>query len=116
MLFPKPEKRKRLKTGPTKKACQICGYWGALTDHHIKSFASGGNNEPDNLITVCHHCHRKIHNGKISRAEVRAAKEMEAMKLECLFCDGKLIEIERDALGRKFVCLECGRTIIAREE
>ena len=39
-----------------------------------------------------------------------------AVKLECLFCDGKLIEIERDALGRQFICLECGRTVITREE
>ena len=38
------------------------------------------------------------------------------MKLECLFCDSKLIEIERDALGRQFMCLECGRTVITREE
>ena len=38
------------------------------------------------------------------------------MKLECLFCGSKLTEIERDALGRKFVCVECGRTVITREE
>ena len=77
MLFPKPEKIKRQKATPTKKFCQICGYSAALCDHHIKSRGSRGAEAWSNKITVCHICHVRIHNGKISRAEVRKAKERE---------------------------------------
>ncbi len=42
--------------------CQMCGEFGvgrSLDVHHIVPVVSGGNNHPDNLITLCISCHRK---------------------------------------------------------
>ena len=36
-----------------------------LEVHHIVRRASGGTNTPYNLITLCHECHVKVHEGKI---------------------------------------------------
>lgn len=35
-----------------------------LEVHHIVRRASGGTDSPDNLITLCHECHAKVHAGK----------------------------------------------------
>ncbi len=80
MLFPKPERVKAKHNNTLKEQCQIqtCGRQDeTLCDHHIKSKASGGSDTEDNLITVCHLCHRKIHNGKISRERLREIKQRE---------------------------------------
>jgi len=47
--------------------CQICGCRNhkILEIHHIIPKSQGGNNDPDNLVTVCHKCHVKIHNNEI---------------------------------------------------
>lgn len=48
--------------------CQHChGRRGnrRLEVHHIIYRSQGGSDESDNLITVCHSCHRDIHDGKI---------------------------------------------------
>ena len=79
-MFPKPYrgKRKRL---PVKEYCEICGRGGeTLCNHHVKSRASGGRCEPDNLITVCASCHGKIHNCEISKKEVVEKK----LGLKCI--------------------------------
>ena len=43
--------------------CQICGSTENLEVHHIKAFALYPElrTEPSNGITLCHMCHRKIH-------------------------------------------------------
>ncbi len=44
--------------------CQDCGKFGMLKGmavHHIKPLYQGGDNNPDNLITLCNRCHRLKH-------------------------------------------------------
>lgn len=36
-----------------------------LDVHHIVYRTNGGSNDPSNLITLCHTCHKKLHDGKI---------------------------------------------------
>ncbi len=58
--------------------CQVCGTPhrmfseydiplpttdGELDIHHVIRVADGGTDAPDNLLTVCRECHRKIHAG-----------------------------------------------------
>lgn len=46
--------------------CQVCGKKHTkLEVHHIKYRSQGGNDDEDNLITLCEDCHRDIHDGKI---------------------------------------------------
>ena len=48
--------------------CEYCGKMNCWTNkHHIKSKGSGGNDEEDNLIELCGICHRKAHDGLISK-------------------------------------------------
>lgn len=46
--------------------CQVCGKKHTkLEVHHIKYRSQGGNNDENNLITLCEDCHSDIHDGKI---------------------------------------------------
>lgn len=46
--------------------CQICGSKDTqLEVHHIIYRSNGGSNRMDNLVTLCHDCHSKIHTGKL---------------------------------------------------
>lgn len=45
--------------------CQVCKNAENLDVHHIVARQDGGNDSPDNLITLCEHCHRKVHKGQI---------------------------------------------------
>jgi 5-methylcytosine-specific restriction endonuclease McrA len=47
--------------------CQVCGRWGDVHVHHIKSKGSGGGDIPENLISLCYKCHTKAHIGKLSK-------------------------------------------------
>ncbi|MCC6475149.1 MAG: HNH endonuclease [Burkholderiales bacterium] len=38
-----------------KKKCEACGYARALQAHHIDQ--DNSNNEPENIQTLCKHCH-----------------------------------------------------------
>ena len=47
--------------------CQCCGTHDnnvKLHVHHIESRQTGGN-APNNLITLCEHCHKALHEGKL---------------------------------------------------
>ena len=47
--------------------CQACNGKSkdaVLEVHHIIQRKDGGTDRPDNLITLCHSCHHKQHNGK----------------------------------------------------
>ena len=47
--------------------CQCCGKHDdnvKLHVHHIESRQTGGN-APNNLITLCEHCHKALHKGKL---------------------------------------------------
>ena len=49
--------------------CQYCGKTikdAKLEVHHIVFKSNGGSDEPENLITLCHGCHTKLHAGKIN--------------------------------------------------
>lgn len=49
-------------------ACQCCGAHGngvKLHVHHLESRQTGGNS-PDNLITLCKNCHKKLHAGALA--------------------------------------------------
>jgi 5-methylcytosine-specific restriction endonuclease McrA len=41
--------------------CQICGSSSNLQVHHIMRRSSLGNDEEENLITLCESCHRAAH-------------------------------------------------------
>ncbi len=42
--------------------CQGCGTQGKVVNvHHIVMVSAGGNDEPQNLLTLCDGCHQRIH-------------------------------------------------------
>lgn len=45
------------------QTCQICGSKNHVEGHHIIDFSFGGAPDKDNIITLCHDCHRGVHNG-----------------------------------------------------
>lgn len=51
--------------------CRICGAYHKLEVHHVISKAHGGTDHPDNLITLCRKCHKKIHEEQPFKAEKR---------------------------------------------
>ncbi len=66
--------------------CRSCGSRDHLEVHHISQRKDGGSNSPDNLITLCHGCHRGWHEGKkdmVTLSEYpgfKAATEMSTMR------------------------------------
>ena len=69
---PKNERKKDNKLINAKKHnCEYCGKKNCYTIiHHIKSKGSGGDDIEDNLIELCSNCHRKAHDGLISKQEL----------------------------------------------
>lgn len=47
-----------LKTG---ERCAICLTGSSLEVHHIIEVADGGDNDPENLLTLCQACHALVH-------------------------------------------------------
>jgi 5-methylcytosine-specific restriction endonuclease McrA len=74
--IPKPARirDKRAIEAARKPFCEICGRWGTVDVHHIDSRGAGHGDEPENLISLCWVCHRKVHDGNISRDELRRIK------------------------------------------
>ena len=66
--------------------CRSCGTRDHLEVHHIRQRKDGGSNSPDNLITLCHGCHRAWHEGKKDRVTLsedpgfKAASQMSTMR------------------------------------
>lgn len=63
-----------------------------LEVHHIVFRSQGGSNEENNLITLCHTCHKNLHNGKFQlklsgkvKGNLRYATQMNAIRKQ-LFC------------------------------
>ena len=47
--------------------CRMCKKKNVkLEVHHILERTNGGTNRPDNLITLCVECHKKVHSGEIT--------------------------------------------------
>lgn len=51
-----------------KNKCRICNSRSSLEIHHIVKRRDGGNNDLDNLITLCSKCHRHIETGNVETA------------------------------------------------
>ena len=67
-------------------SCQNCGAKGAnvrLEVHHIRHRMDGGSDRPDNLVTLCHECHRRHHEaGMPLKAKVPSSmRDMSAMNI-----------------------------------
>lgn len=45
--------------------CQICGSKDHTEGHHFIDYSYGGAPEEDNIITLCHECHKNVHKGLI---------------------------------------------------
>lgn len=45
--------------------CQVCGSRIKPEGHHFIDFYFGGAANVDNIITLCQHCHKLVHSGKI---------------------------------------------------
>ena len=45
--------------------CQICGSKTHTEGHHLFDFFFGGSSDIDNIITLCHDCHKQVHKGLI---------------------------------------------------
>ena len=66
--------------------CRSCGSRDHLEVHHIRQRKDGGSDSPDNLVTLCHGCHRAWHEGKKDMVTLsedpgfKAATEMSTMR------------------------------------
>lgn len=57
--------------------CSHCGWKvGAIDLHHIIERKNGGSNDMDNLSPVCPNCHRLIHEGKLTRTDIKSLDEL----------------------------------------
>ena len=70
-MIPKPKRIKDKKAieQARKEWCEVCGKPGNVHVHHIRpiGFSRTGNDTPDNLISLCPICHRKVHDGNIPK-------------------------------------------------
>ena len=66
--------------------CRSCGSRDHLEVHHIRQRKDGGSDRPDNLVTLCHECHKAWHEGKKDMVTLsedpgfKAATEMSTMR------------------------------------
>lgn len=45
--------------------CRSCNRRDGINAHHIKYRSQGGNDEIDNLVSLCVRCHRAVHDGNL---------------------------------------------------
>lgn len=45
--------------------CQICGTQERVQGHHIFDHQYSGAAHVDNIVSLCHDCHKEVHKGKI---------------------------------------------------
>ena len=62
-----------------------------LEVHHIIFRSNGGGDSPENLITLCHDCHKKLHNGEIKlklkgepKGQLKHATQMNSIRIQLL--------------------------------
>lgn len=70
-----------------------------LEVHHIIFRSKGGSDEADNLVTLCHTCHKKLHAGKLSfnfngkeKGTLKYATQMNSIRLQLLANHPEAIE------------------------
>ena len=75
-MIPKPKRIKdeKLLKEYRKGHCELCGNPYRLEVHHIISKGAGGDDVPENLITLCAFCHFKVHSGQIKKDELYKIK------------------------------------------
>jgi DNA-directed RNA polymerase subunit RPC12/RpoP len=55
-----------------KLKCAMCGWDETSLDvHHIIERKNGGTNDMDNLIAICPNCHRKAHEKKYTKEQLK---------------------------------------------
>lgn len=74
--------------------CQICkgkSKDSKLEVHHIQFRSENGSNDVDNLICLCHSCHKKLHRGEIElkkvgkvKSQLKHATQMNSIRLQLL--------------------------------
>lgn len=92
----KRKRNKKLAEYYAKRPCDICGSRNFVSGHHIKSFGSGGECHPDNLISLCFEHHEEIHRRGISTFAyhyVRFRKYLEAHNWQFDSFSGKWIRL-----------------------
>ena len=45
--------------------CQVCGSTDHVEGHHIMNYQYGGAANIDNIVTLCHKCHKQVHRGNL---------------------------------------------------
>ncbi len=45
--------------------CQVCGSAHKVEGHHIIDHQYRGAPSKDNIIALCHDCHREVHSGRM---------------------------------------------------
>lgn len=62
-----------------------------LEVHHIIFRSNGGSDEQENLITLCHNCHTKLHNGEVrlslkgkQKGQLKHATQMNSIRMQLL--------------------------------
>ncbi len=80
--------------------CQICGAkYTRLEVHHILFKSNGGSDSMDNLVTLCHDCHGKVHSGKLEfNKKVKSFKHASHMNI----MRKRLVESLKDEFGNVF--------------
>ena len=56
-----------------------CGQTRFLAVHHLVLRSEGGRNDPENLVTLCTHCHRLLHE-RFLKGESRQEHLMKTCK------------------------------------
>ncbi len=50
--------------------CQICGSQQNVEGHHIIDHQFYGSANAENIVTLCHECHTRVHKGLISLLKI----------------------------------------------
>lgn len=72
--YGKAWKRIRDKYQKQHQQCELCSSCATEVHHIVPLVEGGANHRPENLLSVCHECHIKIHSGLISKETILKIK------------------------------------------